>query len=346
MKTNVKMTRPFVCVCFVALTLCASSVAAQPKPADPLPSWNDGPRKAGIIDFVARVTKQGGPDFVPVADRIATFDQDGTLWCEQPIYTQVQFAVDRVKALAPEHPDWKTTQPFKAILDDDKATLPEFSIQDFAKVGAVSHAGMTVHDFDHIVQKWLATTEHPRFHRPYTDCIYQPMLELMAYLRANQFKTYIVTGGGQDFVRVFSDKVYGMPKEQVVGSAAKAKYEYGKDGVPELIKTTDMILIDDHAGKPEGINLMIGKRPIAAFGNSTGDQQMLEWTQASDDAKVAKGARLMMLVHHDDAKREYAYGADSKIGTFSKSLMDEANERKWFVISMKDDWKVIFPFEK
>jgi hypothetical protein len=346
MKLNPKTPRPFVWFLLFAVALHAGPLLAQQTSADPLPSWNEGPRKTGILDFVARVTKEGGPDFVAPADRIATFDNDGTMWCEQPIYVQVQFAVDRVKALAPQHPEWKTTQPFKSILDNDKAKLPEFSIQDFAKVGAVSHAGMTVQDFEQIVRKWLATTEHPRFHRPYTECIYQPMLELMAYLRANEFKTYIVTGGGQDFVRVFSNPVYGVPPAQVVGSAAKTKFQYGKDGQPQLIKTVDMILIDDSAGKPQGIDLMIGQRPIAAFGNSTGDQQMLEWTQASDDAKVAKAARLMMLVHHDDAKREYAYGADSKIGTFSNALMNEANERKWFVISMKEDWKVIFPFER
>ncbi len=295
---------------------------------------------------MARVTKDGGPDFVPAAERIATFDQDGTLWCEQPIYTQVVFAIDRVKALAAKHPEWKTTEPFQSILADDRAAMYKFTIQDFARVAAATHAGMTVEEFQAIVKKWLATAEQPRFHRHYTDLVYQPMLELMAYLRANGFKTYIVTGGGQDFVRVFSEQVYGVPPEQVVGSAAKTKYEYGKDGQPLLVKLPEMMLIDDHAGKPEGINLMIGRRPFAAFGNSTGDQQMLEWTQAGSDSKVGKGTRLMMLVHHDDAQREYAYGADSKVGTFSNALMDEAHDRHWFVISMKNDWKVIFPFEK
>jgi phosphoglycolate phosphatase-like HAD superfamily hydrolase len=344
--TNLRRTWLLAAVLFL---LAAQALAQVP---DPLPSWNDGAAKKGILDFVTRVTKQDGPDFVPPAERIATFDQDGTLWCEQPIYTQVVFAIDRVKELAPKHPEWQTTEPFKSILAGDKQALYKFTIQDFAKVVAATHTGITVEEFQAIAKKWLATAEHPGFHRPYTDLIYQPMLELMAYLRANGFKTYIVTGGGQDFVRVYSERVYGVPPEQVVGSAAKTKYEYGKDGAPTLIKLPEILLIDDHAGKPEGIDLFIGRRPRAAFGNSTGDQQMLEWTQAGIDAKtgavakIGQGPRLMMLVHHDDAQREYAYGADSKVGTFSNALMDEAQDRHWFVISMKNDWKVIFPFEK
>ena len=312
---------------------------------DPLPSWNEGASKRAIVDFVGRVIKAGGPDFVPIPQRIATFDQDGTLWCEQPIYTQVVFAIDRVKELAPAHPDWKTTEPFKSILADDQAAMLKFTIQDFEKVVAVSHTGMSVAEFQAEVKKWLATHEQPRFHRRYTDLIYQPMLELMAYLRASDFKTYIVTGGGQEFVRVYAEQVYGVPPEQVIGTAGKTKYEYGKHDEPELIKLPEIMLIDDKTGKPEGINLVTGRRPIAAFGNSTGDQQMLEWTQANDDSKIAKTPRLMMLVHHDDAQREYAYGPDSKVGTFSNALMDEANQRHWNVISMKDDWKIIFAFE-
>ena len=283
---------------------------------------------------------------MPVAERIATFDNDGTLWCEQPIYVQVQFAIDRVKELAPKHPQWKTTEPFQSILADDTQAMFKFTIQDFAKVVAVSHTGITVEEFRSIVKKWLATAEHPRFHRRYTDLVYQPMLELMKFLRDNKFKTYIVTGGGQDFVRMFAEQIYGVPPEQVVGSAGKTKYEYDKNGKPLLMKLPEVMLIDDHAGKPEGINLFIGRRPVAAFGNSTGDQQMLEWTQAGNEAKIGTGARLMMLVHHDDAKREFAYGADSKVGTFSDELMAEAKERGWNVISMKNDWKTIFPFEK
>jgi phosphoglycolate phosphatase-like HAD superfamily hydrolase len=273
-----------------------------------LPSWNDGPSKKAILNFVHETTDRASPKFVPPEERIATFDQDGTLWCEQPIYAQVVFAIDRIKQLAPQHPDWKTTEPFKSILADDRQAMTKFTIQEFAKVAAVSHTGMTVEEFQAIVKKWLATAEHPRFHRRYTDLVYQPMLELMAYLRSNGFKTYIVTGGGQDFVRVFSDQVYGVPPEQVVGSAGKTKYEYGSAGQPMLVKVPEILLVDDKAGKPEAINLFIGRRPIAAFGNSTGDQQMLEWTQASDDSKVANAARLMMLVLHDDAQREYAYG--------------------------------------
>jgi phosphoglycolate phosphatase-like HAD superfamily hydrolase len=329
--------------------LTALQATAADKEKDPLPSWNDGANKQAILDFVAAVTKESGAEFVPVAERIATFDQDGTLWCEQPNYTQVVFAIDRVKALAPQHPEWKTTEPFKSILDDDKQALLQFTIQDFAKVAAISHTGMTVEEFQAIAKQWLATAEQPRFHRHYTDLIYQPMLEVMQYLRANKFKTYIVTGGGQDFVRVYAERVYGVPPEQVIGSAVKTKYEYAKNGAPELIKQPEMMLIDDKTGKPEGINLFIGRRPVAAFGNSTGDQQMLEWTQGkapSSTSDSMKQARLMMLVHHDDAVREYAYGADSKIGTFSAALTDEAKERHWNVISMKNDWKTIFPADR
>ncbi|HEY2826508.1 MAG TPA: HAD family hydrolase [Pirellulales bacterium] len=324
---------------------------AEQNEPEALSSWNDGPAKSAILNFVHETTDKSSAKFVPPEERIATFDQDGTLWCEHPVYTQVVFAIDRVKQLVPQHPDWKTTEPFKSILADDQQATMKFTIQDFAKVVAVSHTGMTVEEFQAIVKKWLATAEHPRFHRRYTDLVYQPMLEVMAYLRANGFKTYIVTGGGQDFVRVFSDQVYGVPTEQVVGSAGKTKYEYGSAGQPRLVKVPEILLIDDKTGKPEGINLFIGRRPIAAFGNSTGDQQMLEWTQATDDSKVAHGARLMMLVLHDDAQREYAYGPaqglpDSKVGAFTEPLYDEAKSNGWTVISMKKDWKRVFQFEK
>jgi phosphoserine phosphatase len=305
---------------------------------DPLPSWNDGPAKKAVIDFVSRVTKEGSPDFVAPRDRIATFDQDGTLWVEQPNYTQVTFAIDRIKALAPQHPEWTKEEPFKSILAGDREAMERFTIQDFARVVAVSHSGMTIEEFQGIVRQWLETAKHPRYKRPYTELVYQPMLEVMSYLRSNGFKTYIVTGGGQEFVRAFAEPVYGVPPEQVVGSAAATKYEY-RDGKPVLVKQPNTILVDDKGGKPEGINLLIGRRPYAAFGNSTGDQQMLEWTQAG------RGARLMMLVHHDDAEREYAYGVNSIIGTFSDALMKEAKNRGWTVISMKKDWKQIFAFE-
>jgi hypothetical protein len=319
----------------IGLFLC---VSIQAFAADPLSSWNDtGPKKA-IIEFVGKVTKEGAPDFVAPADRFATFDNDGTLWVEQPIYTQVTFAIDEVVAMAPQHPEWREQEPFKSILAHDRAAIERFSIQDFEKVVAVTHSGMTVQQFLDIVKKWLAEAKHPRFKRPYTECVYQPMLELMQYLRNNGFKTYIVTGGGQEFVRAFAGQTYGVWPEHVVGSMGKVKYQYDKDGNPELIKLSEVLLVDDKTGKPEGINMVIGRRPQAAFGNSTGDQQMLEYTGAGD------GARLMMLVHHDDAKREYAYGANSKIGTFSDALMDEAKKKGWIVISMKDDWKTIFPF--
>ena len=307
---------------------------------DPLPSWNDTAPKKAIIAFVEKVAKEGSPDFVKPEERIATFDNDGTLWVEQPIYTQVTFAIDEVIAKAPQHPEWREVEPFKSILAHDRAAMLTFSIQDFEKVVAVTHSGMSVQQFLEIVKKWLAEAKHPRFKRPYTECVYQPMLELMQYLRANGFKTYIVTGGGQEFVRAFAEKVYGVPPDKVVGSMGKVKYQYDKDGNPELIKLPEVLLIDDKAGKPEGINMVIGRRSVGAFGNSTGDQQMLEYTGAGT------GARLMMLVHHDDAKREYAYGADSKIGTFSDALMDEAKKKGWAVISMKNDWKTIFPPEK
>jgi haloacid dehalogenase-like hydrolase len=304
---------------------------------DPLPSWNDGPAKQAIVDFVRVTTDKAGPKFVPPEARIATFDNDGTLWVEQPIYTQVTFAIDRVVALAPRHPEWKEQEPFKSILSRNRAAMAKFTLQDIEKIIAVTHSGMTVEAFAGIAKEWVAGAKHPRFKRPYTELVYQPMLEVMQYLRENGYRTYIVTGGGQEFV--FAEPVYGVPPEQVIGSAGQTKYGYGKDGNSTLVKLPKVLLIDDKAGKPEAINFIIGRRPYAAFGNSTGDQQMLEWTQAGD------GARLMVLVHHDDATREYAYGPTSKIGSFPDSLMAEAKKRGWVVISMKNDWKRIFAFE-
>jgi phosphoglycolate phosphatase-like HAD superfamily hydrolase len=312
-------------------------VAAIGRAQDPLPSWNNTTPTQAMIAFVERLIKEGSPDFVKPEERISTFDNDGTLWVEQPNYTQVTFAIDEVLALAPQHPEWRETEPFKSILAHDREAMLNFSIQDFEKVVAVTHSGMTVQQFQEIVKKWLAKAKHPRFKRPYTECVYQPMIELMEYLRDNKFKTYIVTGGGQEFVRAFAQQTYGVPPEQVVGSMGKVKYEYDKNGNPELIKLREVLLVNDKTGKPEGINMVIGRRPQAAFGNSTGDQQMLEYTGADN------GARLMMLVHHDDAEREYAYGAESKIGTFSDALMAEAKNKGWIVISKKDDWKTIFP---
>ncbi|PYL81134.1 MAG: haloacid dehalogenase [Verrucomicrobia bacterium] len=305
---------------------------------DPLSSWNDGPTKQAIVAFVAKVSKEGSPDFVPPAERIATFDNDGTLWCEQPMYFQLFFALDRVKTLAPQHPEWKTKEPFASLLKGDVKGALAGGEHAILEIIVATHAGMTTAEFEKIVADWIATAKHPKFKRPYTECIYQPMVELLAYLRANGFKTFIVSGGGIEFMRPWTEKVYGIPPEQVVGSSIKTKYEM-RDGKPVLMRLPEMNFIDDKAGKPVGINEHIGRRPIAAFGNSDGDQQMLEWTQAGS------GARLMMLVHHDDAAREFAYGAESKIGTFSDALMVEAKKDGWTVISMKDDWKTIFAFE-
>jgi phosphoglycolate phosphatase-like HAD superfamily hydrolase len=305
----------------------------------PLASWKEGAAKSAIVEFVAAATDPNSPRHVPPAERITCFDQDGTLWVEQPLYTQVVFALDRVKALAPRHPQWRKEQPFAAILTDDQAKLADLSIQDFERVVALTHSGVTVEEFQETVLAWLATARHPRFKRPYTELVYLPMLELLDYLRTHGFKTYIVTGGGQDFVRAYAQEVYGIPPEQVIGSAARTKYEL-RDGVPALIKEPETLLIDNFGGKVEGINMFIGRRPFAAFGNSTGDKQMLEWTGGGAPP------RLKMLVHHDDAVREYDYGANSSIGTFSNALIAEARDRGWTVISMRDDWKRIFTFDE
>ncbi len=305
---------------------------------DPLPSWNDGKAKQSIVAFVEKVTKEGSSDFVPPEERIATFDNDGTLWCEQPLYFQLLFALDRVKALAPQHPEWKTQEPFASLLKGDVKGALAGGERTMLEIIIVTHAGMTTADFEQIVKDWITTAKHPKFKRPYTECVYQPMVELLAYLRANGFKTFIVSGGGIEFMRPWTEKVYGIPPEQVVGSSGKTQFEM-RDGKPVLMKLPAVNFIDDKAGKPVGINEHIGRRPIAAFGNSDGDLQMLQWTGAGS------GARLMMLVHHDDAVREFAYGAESKIGTFSDALMAEAKKNGWTVISMKNDWKTIFPFE-
>lgn len=323
------------------LLLVAVWVAVPAHAADdPLAAWRDGPTKQAIIDFVATTTTEGSPNFVAPDDRIATFDQDGTLWVEHPIYTQAVFALSRVHELAPQHPDWKTEEPFKSVLAGDHAAMAKFTEGDWAEIVGATHAGMSTADFVTIVTEWLAQAKDPRWQRPYTDLVYQPMRQVMDYLRANGFKTYIVTGGGQEFVRAFSEQVYGLQPEQVVGSSIVTKYQL-QDGKPMLMREPKIFFIDDKAGKPVGINLFIGKRPVAAFGNSGGDREMLEWTGAGD------GARLMMLVLHDDDKREYAYGPadglpDTKVGTFPQALMDEAKQRGWKVISMKSDWKQIF----
>ena len=319
-------------------------VLAQEKAQDPLPSWNMGSAKQAIVSFVRKVTDKSSPAYVPPADRLATFNQNGTLCVEHPLYSQAMFALDRVHELAPKHPGWKTEQPFKAVLENDREAMARFTEQDWARIIGATHAGMTTEAFLKIVQDWLAKAKHPRFQRPYTQLVYQPMLELLQYLRANGFKTYIVTGVGQEFVRVYSERVYGVPPELVVGSSIATKYEY-QDGKPVLMRLPKVFFIDEKTGKPEGINLFIGKRPLAAFGNSEGDREMLEYTGAGS------GTRLMMLVLHDDAKREYAYGPaeglpDTKVGKFSQALMEEAKKRGWIVISMKSDWNRIFPFGK
>jgi hypothetical protein len=312
------------------------TVQAQAQ-TDPLPSWNEGATKQAITDFVARVTQQGGPDFVPSAERIATFDNDGTLWVEHPMYVQLAFALDRVKALAPLHPEWNDKQPFKAVLEGDTKTLAESGEHGLLQLVMATHAGMTTEEFQKIVTDWLATARDPKFKRPYTELSYQPMIELLAYLRANGFKTFIVSGGGVEFMRPWTERVYGVPPEQVIGSSIKTKFQM-RDGRPELFRLPEVNFIDDGAGKPVGINEFIGRRPIAAFGNSDGDLEMLQWTTMSG------GVRLGMIVHHTDAIREYAYDRDTSFGRLDKAL-DAAATNHWLVVDMKNDWKRIFAFE-
>jgi phosphoserine phosphatase len=317
---------------------------AYARAQDPLPSWNDGPAKHSILVFVKDTTERSSPKYVEPADRIATFDQDGTLWTEHPLYAQGMFALARVAEMAAKHPEWKQKEPFKSVLARDNAAMSKFTEGDWMQIVAATHAGMSTEAFQRLVKDWLATAKAPRFDRPFTDLIFQPMLEVMRYLRANGFRTYIVTGGGQEFVCVYSEQVYGVPPEQVVGSSIVTTYD-NKSGKPVLMREPKVFFIDDGPGKAIGINLFIGKRPYAAFGNTAGDAQMLEWTQAGD------GARLEMLVLHDDAKREYAYGPavnlpDTHVGTFSEALLTEATKNAWIVISMKNDWKRIFPFDQ
>jgi hypothetical protein len=290
------------------------------------------------VDFVAKVTKEGSPSFVPVAARIATFDNDGTLWTEQPMYFQLLFALDRVKSLAPQHPEWKDKEPFASLLEGDVKGALAGGEPAVAQIVMTTHAGMTTEEFDQIVRDWVASAKHPKTGRLYTEMVYQPMLELLSYLRANGFKTFIVSGGGIDFMRPWSEKVYGIPPEQVVGSSIKTSFEM-RAGKPVLVRLPEINFIDDKAGKPVGIHQHIGRRPIAAFGNSDGDQQMLEWTAAGS------GARLCLLVRHTDADREWAYDRSSSIGHLDKAL-DEAQAKAWTVVDMKKDWKVIYPFEK
>ena len=304
---------------------------------DPLPSWNDGASKRSIVEFVSRITRPGGSDFVPPSERIATFDNDGTLWVEHPMYVQLVFALDRVKAMAPMHPEWKDKQPFKAALEGDMKTLAESGEHGLLDLVVATHAGMTTEEFQKIVTDWLATARHPRFKRPYTELAYQPMIELLVHLRANGFRTFIVSGGGVEFMRPWTERVYGVPPEQVVGSSIKTKFQM-RDGRPELFRLPDVNFIDDGAGKPVGINEFIGRRPIAAFGNSDGDLEMLQWTT------MTGGVRLGLIVHHTDSEREYAYDRETSFGRLDKAL-DAAALNKWAVVDMKSDWKRIFAFE-
>ena len=331
-----------ITVASLAISL-AGFTSAQAQ--DPLPSWNDGPNKQAIVDFVKATTEQGGAKFVPPAERVATFDQDGTLWVEHPVYSQLMYCLDRVGPLVKAKPELAKVEPFNTVISGDRAAIAKLPAEDLMKIAAATLSGMTTEEFQAQVKPWLTEAKDPRWKRPYTELTYLPMQEVLKYLRANGYRTYIVTGGGQDFVRMYSDATYGIPIEQVVGTAGATKYGYDKEGKPTLTKEPKLTLNDNNAGKPEGIHLMIGRRPNAAFGNSTGDQQMLEYTKAGD------GARLAMIVLHDDADREYAYGPttglpDTKVGTFTQALYDEAKKDGWNVISMKKDWKRIFAFEQ
>jgi phosphoglycolate phosphatase-like HAD superfamily hydrolase len=328
----------------MSATLLPASAQAQVTPGGPLASWNDGPARQAILDFVRATVDRSSPNYVAPEDRIAAFDQDGTLWVEHPMYTQVIYCLERVPAVVEKKPELKDVEPFKTVLSGNREAMARLSLHDLEEILVATLTGMTTEEFSAEARTWLETARHSRWNRPYTELVFQPMLEVLQYLRDNAYKTYIVTGGGQDFVRVYAQKVYGIPPEQVVGTAGGTKYGYDKDGKPFLMKEPKLLLNDNNAGKPEGIHLMIGRRPYAAFGNSTGDRQMLEWTGAG------AGARLKMLLLHDDDKREYAYGPaqglpDSKVGTFTQPLYDEAKKNGWTIISMKNDWKRIFAFE-
>ncbi|MFC2016002.1 HAD family hydrolase [Chloroflexota bacterium] len=305
--------------------------------ADPLPSWHEGPSKESILRFVEAVTAEGGPEFVPPLDRIAVFDNDGTLWSEKPLYFQVAFALDRVKALAPQHPEWQEQEPFRAVLDGDMAGALKGGMKAILDILVATHGGDTTGEFEQVVSDWIASERHPRTGRLYTEMVYQPMLELLDYLRANDFRTYIVSGGGIEFMRAWVEDVYGIPPEQVIGSSIETKFEMRESG-PVLVRTPKVDFVDDNEGKPVGIHKFIGRRPILAFGNSDGDHQMLQWTAAGE------GARLMGLVHHTDADREWAYDRESPVGRLDRAL-DEAREKGWTVVDMKHEWRVVYPWE-
>jgi phosphoglycolate phosphatase-like HAD superfamily hydrolase len=325
------MTKPSVVA--LLLTLILPTASGQ----EPLASWNDGPAKQAVLQFISDTTTEGSAGFIPPDERVAVFDNDGTLWCEQPMYFQVLFALDRVRATAADHPEWKEKEPFKSILANDMKGLAAAGEQGLLEVMAATHSGMTVDEFQGLVKDWLKTARHPKYKRPYTECVYQPMLELLAYLRANGFKTFIVSGGGVEFMRAFAEQTYGIPLEQVVGSCGVTKFEL-RDGKAVLVKEPKVLLIDDGPGKPVGINTFIGRRPVMAFGNSDGDLQMLQFTTSGG------GRRFGLIVHHDDAAREFSYDRDSHVGKLAKGL-DEAPSHGWTVVSMKNDWKTVFPVE-
>jgi hypothetical protein len=327
-----KRTHVFILVAVFLITAVTAATAA-----DPLPSWNDGATKTAIVDFVAKVTTEGNADFVPVYDRIAVFDNDGTLWCEQPMYFQFMFAMDRIRAMAKDHPEWATKEPYMSVLSGDMKQLAAQGEKGLLEIVAVTHSGMTVDEFKNIVNDWMKSAHHPRFKQPYNKCIYQPMVEVLEYLRANGFETFIVSGGGIDFMRPWAPEAYGIPPEQIVGSCGKMKFEV-RDGQPVLMKLPEVDFIDDGPGKPVGIARFIGRRPIIAFGNSDGDFEMLEYT-----TEGAKSPQLGLLVHHTDGVREYAYDYPSKVGQLKRGL-DEAAQRGWIVIDMKKDWNKVFPF--
>lgn len=327
MKTRYQLT--------IALTCALALTATLARAADPLPSWNDTAPKQAIVAFVEKVTKEGAPDFVPVAERVAVFDNDGTLWAEQPMYFQAFFIFDRIRALAPQHPEWQETEPFASVLKGDMKTALAGGEKALVGMLMATHSGLTTEEFEKAVTDWITTAKHPKTGKLFTEMVYQPMLELLAYLLANGFKTFIVSGGGIEFMRPWTEKVYGIPPEQVIGSSIKTKFEI-RDGKPVLARLPELNFIDDKEGKPVAIQQHIGRRPIMAFGNSDGDFQMLEWSAAG------KGPRLALIVHHDDAQREYAYDRGSHIGKLEKGL-DEAPQRGWSIISMKNDWKNIYP---
>jgi len=329
--------RSFLTGMFALGVGCLDPVDADAQ-ADLLPSWNDGMPRRALLDFITRTTTAGSPDYIPVEQRIAVFDNDGTLWSEQPVYFQVAFAIDRVRQLAPSHPEWRTQAPFKSILAGDMAGLAAAGDKGLLEVIAATHAGLTTEAFTQIVKDWLASARHPRFNRPYTDLVYQPMLEMIALLQGNTFKTFIVSGGGVEFMRAWTERVYGIPPEQVIGSSGVVKFEMPQPDKPVLMKEPKVEFIDDGPGKPVGINRFIGRRPVLAFGNSDGDQQMLEWTAAG------AGLRFMGIVHHTDGEREFRYDRQSRIGRLDTAL-DEAERRKWTVVDMMRDWKAIYPFQ-